>query len=191
MLRIKALGLLIACVFTVFSPIASRASDRGDVLSLDEINNALGSFGGDAAVEFANVMEKILANHGRPTAIIVGDEMQGSLFVGYRKGEGRLMFHGQTLPLASYMRWNAPSIGINVGASVSKVAILVYGARSAADLRQSFASIQGSYHFIGGAGISYLTNELSRKRLRDVKLIHVSVGLGLDAGVAIEKLKFK
>jgi hypothetical protein len=186
----KKLSVAVAALFLMQVPSVGYA-DKQAGLTIDEVNQALGDFGGDAAVELAKVVQSVFAKVGEPTAMIVGDEMQGSFIVGFRKGDGRLIFHGQRMENAPLIRWSAPSIGINVGGSVSKVAILVYNAQSEEELKQAFASIQGSYHFIGGAAVSYLSNSLSRKNGRKINLVHISVGLGLDAGVAVERLKFK
>jgi hypothetical protein len=190
MLSFKKFGIVLASLFFMQIPSLSHAQSR-EVLSIDEINTALGKFGGDAAVDLADVVKTVFSKVGQPTAMIVGDEMQAAIIVGFRKGEGRIIFPGDRMEYAPSLQWTAPSLGINVGGSMSKVAILVYGAQSPEDLKQAFASIQGSYHLIGGASVSYLTNTLTRTNGREIRLVHISVGLGLDAGVAVERLKFR
>lgn len=181
--------------FLLLSPTARGQevpNSQSNVLTLDEVGSALAAFGGDAAFELSEVVKTVFSKMGQPSGLIVGDEMQGSFFVGYRKGDGHILFHGNTVEKSPRLRWSAPSLGINVGASLSKVAILVYGAQSAGELKKgAFTSLQGSYHFIGGAGVSYLTNSMGSDSLRPISLVYISVGLGLDAGVAVERLSFK
>jgi hypothetical protein len=162
-----------------------------DTLTVDEVVGALNELGGDAAVGLSNVVKTVFKNSGQPSALIVGDEVQGSLIVGYRKGNGVLVFHGNKLADSPKIKWSAPSVGINVGASVNKVAILVYGAENMEQLKQQFVSVEGSYHLIGGAAVSYMTNPMREAQDKKLTLAYISVGLGLDAGVAVESLRFK
>ena len=191
MKKSSVLFTLIFSLLSISSPAYADITQK-DSLTLEEVSQALGDFAGDAAESFSGVIKKVFENSGQPTALILGDEMQGSFFVGYRRGDGNIMFHGQNIQSANKIRWSAPSLGINVGASMSKVAILVYGAQNPEQLKQRFISLQGSYHVIGGAGISYLTNKFNKDSSENnIKLVYISVGLGLDAGVAVEALAFK
>lgn len=168
----------------------AQVTESKGKMTAEEISKALSDFGGEAVVQLSDVMKAVLERSGQPTALILGDEMQGSFFVGYRKGNGKIVFHQQALSTSSDLRWSAPSIGINVGATKSKVAILVYGAENIEQLKQRFVSIQGSYHLIGGAGVSYMTNQNDHQADK-INLVYISVGVGLDAGFAIESLSFK
>lgn len=56
---------------------------------------------------------------------------------------------------------------------------------------QTFVSIQGSYHVIVGGGITYLREDLGTDDKNKITLAHVAIGVGLDAGVAIEGMTFK
>ena len=168
----------------------SRSSSDDLTLSQDEVLKAVEDFGGDAATDLAKVVETIFAKSGKPNAIIVGSEAQGALFVGYRKGSGKLIFPGQTVANAQEIFWNAPSIGFNIGGSASKVAVLVYGAASIDALTRRFASIEGSYHTIAGVGISYLRSSLDLEDKNAINLAYITVGVGLDGGVAVEALSF-
>lgn len=169
----------------------SALQENIDSLTVDEVTTAIGEFGGDAAVELSNVVKTIFAKSGQPSALILGDEIQGSFIIGYRKGSGTIVYHGVKSDQAPKIKWSAPSIGINVGATASKVAILVYGAESIEDLKQKFVSLQGSYHLIGGAAVSYMTNPQRAENSKKITLAYVSVGVGLDAGVAVESLSFR
>lgn len=187
-----------ALIFSLLFPVLSLCSTaqaeapERESITIEEVSQALGGFAGDAAVAFSEVIKKVFEQSGQPSALILGDEMQGSFIVGYRRGDGKIMFHGESIQSGDSVRWRAPSIGINVGASMSKVAILVYGAQNLEQIKQRFLSVQGSYHIIGGAGISYMTNGRHEDSdTKKIKIVYISVGVGLDAGVAVESLTFK
>lgn len=169
---------------------ASMQSNPGPVMDLDEVLAAVVALGGDAAQGLAKVVESVFARAGRPSAVIVGDEVQGAFVVGYRKGHGKFVLPGQAPDQATDIFWAAPSIGLNVGGSASKVAVLVYGAQSRDEVLRRFASIQGSYHFIAGAGVSYLRTKGAGDSLSPLTLAYVTVGVGLDAGIALEAVSF-
>lgn len=210
MLKLKNLNLLIAASLVLGSIQASSitmafgkdslqddaqtASSStpapSDSLNEHEVLAAVEDLGGEAAKALGDAIQEVFAQNGRPSAIIVGHEKQGSFFVGYRKGSGKLILPGQTKETAERIYWNAPSIGLNVGASVNRVVILVYGAHSKSQMLQRFASLQGSLHVIAGAGISYLRSNLDLDDKNAINLAYVTVGVGLDAGVALESLSF-
>lgn len=183
------LALLPAAGLRAEAPAAQTAKDDGTFTS-DEVLKAISDLGGDVSQDMAKVIESVFARSGRPSAIIVGKEMQGSFIIGYRKGSGKLLAKGQAASEARALSWHAPSIGFNVGGSASRVTILVYGARNSDQLMDRFTSIQGSYHFIAGAAVSWLRSTLDMTDKAAVTLAHVSVGVGLDAGVALESLTF-
>jgi hypothetical protein len=186
-----ALGfaLIPARAYCVEEAAAQAAKDDGTFTS-KEVLKAISDLGGDVSADMAKVLESVFAQNGRPTAVIVGKEAQGAFIIGYRKGSGKLLAKGQAPAQAQELAWHAPSIGFNVGASASRVTILVYGARSSDQLMDRFTSIQGSYHFIAGAAVSYLRSNLDMSDKTAISLAHVSVGVGLDAGVALESLTF-
>lgn len=198
MKNVRSALVLAAAVALVFLPprgfcaeaaAAQSAKDDGTFTS-SEVLKAISDLGGDVSSDMAKVIESVFAKSGRPTGIIVGKEAQGAFFLGYRKGSGKLLVKGQAPAQAQGLAWHAPSIGFNVGASVSRVTILVYGARSSDQLMERFTSIEGSYHFIAGAAVSYLRSSLDMEDKSAISLAHVSVGVGLDAGVALESLTF-
>lgn len=186
---VLGLALLPTRAFCAETTATQSAKDDGTFTSA-EVLKAISDLGGDVSADMAKVVESVFAQNGRPTAVIVGKEAQGAFIIGYRKGSGKLLAKGQTAAQAQGLSWHAPSIGFNVGASASRVTILVYGARNTDQLMDRFTSIQGSYHFIAGAAVSYLRSSLDMTDKTAISLAHVSVGLGLDAGVALESLTF-
>ena len=172
------------------APEATEPVENDKTMSASEVFTAIEGLGGDVAQSMAKVIQTVFEGSGKPTAVIVGSEWQGAFFVGYRKGTGKVIFKGQDPETAPEIFWRAPSIGLNVGGSASKVAILVYGATTPKQLQQTFASIQGSYHVVVGAGVSYLRSNLDLDDKNAIGLAYVTVGVGLDAGVAVESLSF-
>lgn len=170
--------------------VSAQAAPDDSTFSSSEVLKAIGDLGGAASSDMAKVVEEVFAKSGRPSAIIVGDELQAAVIIGYRKGSGKLLFKGQPASQAMPLGWRAPSIGINIGGSASKVTVLVYGAHAPSQVLQRFVSIEGSFHYIAGAAISYMRSSLDADEKSPVSLAHVSVGLGLDAGVALESLSF-
>lgn len=165
-------------------------SASSDGMTADDVAKALEVFGEDIANDMAKVVESVFAKQGRPAAMIIGEEASGSFIVGYRKGSGKIIFPGQAADTAQDIFWNAPSVGFNVGASASKVAILVYGADSREAVLRRFASVQGSYHLVAGASVSFLRSNLDMEDRSAITLAYITAGVGLDAGVAIESVLF-
>lgn len=192
----RTLALTAAVLSLTLLPVRSFAQEAApsapadDTFSSSEVLKAIVDLGGAASSDMSKVVEEVFAKKGRPSAVIVGDELQAALIVGYRKGSGKLLFKGQSAAQATPLGWRAPSIGFNVGGSASKVTILVYGARSADQVLQRYTSIEGTFHYIAGASISYMRSSLDYSDKAAVSLAHVSVGLGLDGGVALESLSF-
>lgn len=189
LVAVLGLSLLPSRSFCAEAVAPRNAKDDGTFTSA-EVLKAISDLGGDVSADMAKVLESVFAQNGRPTAVVVGKEAQGAFIIGYRKGSGKLLAKGQAASQAQSLSWHAPSIGFNVGGSASRVTILVYGARSTDQLMDRFTSIEGSYHFIAGAAVSYLRSSLDMTDKTAISLAHVSVGLGLDAGVALESLTF-
>jgi hypothetical protein len=177
------------------APISASPAPTKDntTFSQDEVLSAVGqiaSGASDLGEELAKGIAGVIAHLGNPTGIIVGSEGQGAFFVGYRKGAGQVIFKAtQSTASAQQLYWRAPSIGFNVGGSASRVAILIYGITDYNKLMQKFGSVEGSFHSFAGGSISYLNN-LKGDPAANAQLAYVAIGIGLDAGVAIEDLTF-
>lgn len=189
LVAVLSLALIPARAFCAGETPAQAATDDS-TFSSSEVLHAIADLGGDVSSDMAKVIEQVFARSGRPAAVIVGDEMQAAIFIGYRKGSGKLLFKGQPAAQALPLGWRAPSVGINVGGSASKVTVLVYGARTPDQVLRRFVSLEGSFHYIAGASVSYLRSSLDMADKTAVSLAHVAVGVGLDAGVALESLSF-
>lgn len=167
----------------------SSASDN--TYSEKEVLQAIADLGGNISGGVADVIATVFKESGRPSGVIVGEEAQGAFIVGYRQGRGKLSFKSSGPARAKPLVWRAPSVGFNVGASLNKVTILVYNTDDYERLLQTFVSVQGSYHFVVGGGITYLREDLGVDDKKKISLAHVAVGVGFDAGVAIEGLTFR
>lgn len=167
----------------------SSASDS--TYSEKEVLQAIADLGGNISGGVADVIATVFKESGRPSGVIVGEEAQGAFIVGYRQGRGKLSFKSSGPAQAKPLVWRAPSVGFNVGASLNKVTILVYNTDDYERLLRTFVSIQGSYHFVVGGGITYLREDLGVDDQKKVSLAHVAIRVGFDAGVAIEGLTFR
>jgi hypothetical protein len=121
------------------------------------------------------VVEKAFKDHGRPNGYIKGEEAGGAITVGLRYGHGTLQLKSGA---TRTVHWQGPSIGFDLGANASKVFVLVYGLADPEKLFQRFPAVDGSFYYVGGAGINY-------QRRDDITLAPIRLGVGLRAGASI------
>ena len=76
------------------------------------------------------------------------------------------------------VHWQGPSIGFDLGANASKVFVLVYHLPSSDSLFQRFPAVDGSFYYVGGAGINYQQRD-------NIILAPIRLGVGLRAGASI------
>ena len=148
--------------------------DKGTVI--DDAAN----FFGEGTEGMGEVIEKIFKEHGRPNAIIKGEEASGALGIGARYGNGTLTMKkgGNTT-----VHWTGPSIGFDAGANASKVFVLIYHLPNADALFQRFPAIDGSLYFIGGISANYHQSD-------NIILAPMRLGAGLRAGVNVGYMKY-
>jgi hypothetical protein len=91
-----------------------------------------------------------------------------------RYGEGWL-YRRSGQPVRCY--WTGPSIGFDLGANLSKCFTLVYNLADVRDLFQRFPSVEGSFYYIAGIGLNYLTDGT-------ITLAPMRTGVGARAGVS-------
>ena len=84
-----------------------------------------------------------------------------------RKGSGGLKVY-----------WTGPSIGFDFGGNASKVFVLIYHLKSNDQIFQRFPAVDGSWYYVGGAGVNY-------QQLGDIILAPIRIGVGLRAGASI------
>ena len=172
----QPLFILFFCL-TLFST-ASFAEE--DNYSEDTVFDDAADFFGEGTEGLGEVIEKIFKEHGRPNAIIKGEEASGALGVGARYGSGTLnMKSGGNMTV----HWTGPSIGFDAGANASKVYVLVYHLPNTDALFQRFPAIDGSLYFIGGISANYHQSD-------NIILAPMRLGAGLRAGVNVGYMKY-
>lgn len=151
-----------------------------DTYSIDEISGAARGVFGSLSSNLASVIEHAFSTYGRPTAYVVGEEGGGAFIAGVRYGSGRLYLKHQKL---GRIYWHGPSVGYDFGASGSRTLFLIYGLEDKSQLYKGFSGIDGSAYFVGGAGITFLSNE-------KVIMAPIRTGLGFRLGANVGYLRF-
>ena len=85
---------------------------------------------GKGAKGLGDMLEKILADQGRPNAYIVEGERP--------------------------VYWTGPSLGVDAGGDATKTFVLVYNLYDSQDLYQRYAQMEGRVYFIGGLSATYM-----------------------------------
>ena len=156
---------------------AAYAAENKDVGTFDQdsVLKDATEFFGKGTEGLAKVIEKAFKDYGRPSAYIKGEEASGALIVGLRYGDGTLVSKGGE---NRRVYWSGPSIGFDYGGNASKVFVLVYHLEDSEQLFQRYPAVEGSFYFVGGAGINYQQRE-------KVILAPIRLGVGLRAGASI------
>ena len=166
---------LLALLLTAPAFAAESAADEKDTYDQDSIiKDAVGWFG-KGSEGLAKVVEKAFKEHGRPNGYIKGEEAGGAISVGLRYGNGTLVLKSGG---KRTVHWQGPSIGFDLGANASKVFVLVYHLPNTDALFQRFPAVDGSFYYVGGAGINY-------QRRDNITLAPIRLGVGLRAGASI------
>ena len=99
---------------------------------------------------------------------------------GLRYGEG-VLYTKNAGDLKVY--WQGPSAGWDFGGSGSRTMMLVYNLPATEAIYERFGGIEGSAYFIGGFGMTALTNA-------NVVVVPIRAGVGLRLGANVGYLKF-
>ncbi len=161
-------------------PPALKPGKTADTYSIDEITGAAQGVFGSLSSNLASVIEHAFSKYGRPTAYVIGEEGGGAFIAGVRYGSGRLYLKHQK---AGRVYWHGPSVGYDFGAAGSKTLFLIYGLKEPRELFSGFSGIDGSAYFLGGAGITFLSNE-------KVIMAPIRTGLGFRLGANVGYLRF-
>lgn len=171
----RGLMILVALWLWVPTPVAAD-----NTYTQEEILQMVEDFFGRGAEGLAKVVQKVFKDQGEPNAFIAGEEAAGAFGLGLRYGRG-------TLNMRPYVEqpvfWQGPSIGLDVGANLSKVFILVYRLPSPESLFQRFPGVEGSLYFVGGVGVNYL-------ELGDIVIAPIRFGAGWRQGISIGHMHF-
>lgn len=154
---------------------SEAASSEAATYEQEDILKAATEFLGNTTEGLGRVIAKAFQDMGKPTGYIKGQEFAGAVTVGLRYGEGVLNFKSGG---GGKIFWQGPSIGIDLGGNASKVFVLIYHASSRAQILKRFPSVDGSWYYVGGAGINY-------QRRDKVSLAPIRLGVGLRAGASI------
>lgn len=159
-------------------PKGSQAA--ADTYSVEEIRGAARGMFGTISTNLASVIEYAFSHYGRPNAYVVGEEGGGAFLAGVRYGNGKLFMKRQQ---AGRIYWHGPSFGYDFGASGSRTLFLIYRLDEMRELYSGFSGIDGSAYFIGGAGITFLSNN-------KVIMAPIRTGLGFRLGANVGYLRF-
>lgn len=174
---IKPTFLFVSILITFFTtPLLAEENNYEKDTVLDDA----AEFFGEGAEGLGEVIEKIFKEHGRPNAIIKGEEASGAIGVGARYGNGVLSMKKKK---NMTVHWTGPSIGFDAGANASKVYVLVYHLPSSDALFQRFPAIDGSLYFVGGISANYHQSD-------NIILAPLRLGAGLRAGVNVGYMKY-
>jgi hypothetical protein len=158
----------------------AAAADESIVYQEDDLIGAAEGVFGKGAEGLAGLIEKILANQGKPNAYIAGREASGAFVVGLRYGSGTL-FHKVEGQRQVY--WTGPSVGFDVGGNAAKSFVLVYNLYDTQEIFKRFPAGEGAAYLVGGFTASYL-------RRGDTVLIPIRLGVGYRLGANIGYMKF-
>jgi hypothetical protein len=179
--RLLLLGALAAMAAApgAFSAAAKKPEDKNaagsDTFDQDSVLHDAEAFFGKGAAGLGKVIEKAFQDHGRPNGYIKGAEAAGAITVGLRYGDGTLVLKKGR---SRRVWWTGPSIGFDLGANAAKVFVLVYHLPSPGAIFQRFPAVDGSFYYVGGAGINY-------QQRGDIILAPIRLGVGLRAGASI------
>ena len=177
----KRRDLLVLAIIAAFAAGPAFAADEkkkpaeGDTFDQDSVLHDAEAFFGKGAEGLAKVIEKAFKENGRPSGYIRGQEAAGAITVGLIYGDGTLVMKNAK---ARRVFWSGPSIGFDFGANASKVFVLVYHMKNSGALFQRVPAVDGSFYYVGGAGINY-------QRRGGITLAPIRLGVGLRAGVSI------
>jgi hypothetical protein len=154
--------------------------NRPNTFAPGELVNEGHRFFGTVSRGLAELVERAVNRWGQPNGYILGQEGSGAFVVGLRYGDGKLYTKN-----AGDRRvfWEGPSIGFDSGGEGARTMMLVYNLPATEGIYQRFGGIDGSAYFVGGLGMTALSNG-------DVVVVPIRSGVGLRLGANIGYLKF-
>ena len=155
-------------------------AEKPSTFSANELLQEGHRFFGSVSRGLAQVVEKAVSRWGQPNGYILGQEGSGAFVGGLRYGDGTLYTKN-----AGDRRvfWEGPSIGFDTGGEGARTMMLVYKLPATEAIYQRFGGIDGSAYFIGGFGMTALTNN-------NIIVVPIRSGVGLRLGANIGYLKF-
>jgi hypothetical protein len=156
------------------------AAPAGDRFSASELVNSGHRFFGGVSRGLAQVIEKAVSQWGLPNGYVLGEEAGGAFVAGLRYGDG-VLYTKNAGDLKVY--WQGPSIGWDFGGAGARTMMLVYNLPATEAIYERFGGVDGSAYFIGGFGMTALTNA-------NVVVVPIQAGVGLRLGANVGYLKF-
>lgn len=148
---------------------------QGEGYNKTELTTAISDHMGVTAESAASTIERLFKKQGRPVGYITGEEGGGAFIFGAKYGEGTLwMKNGQT----QKVYWKGPSVGLDVGAEVSRVFTLVYDLDRPEDIFRRFPGVDGSAYLVAGMAVNY-------QRANGITLAPVRAGGGVRLGANV------
>ena len=137
-------------------------------------------FFGSVSRGLALTVEEATRRWGEPNGYILGQEASGAIVGGLRFGEGTLYTRN-----AGQRRiyWQGPTLGFDVGGDGARTMMLVYNLPAVRDLYRRFGGVDGSAYFIGGFGMTAVTDG-------GVIVVPIRSGVGARLGINVGYLKF-
>ena len=135
---------------------------------------------GSASRGRALTLQEATRRWGEPNGYILGQEASGAIVGGLRFGEGTLYTRN-----AGQRRiyWQGPTLGFDVGGDGARTMMLVYNLPAVRDLYRRFGGVDGSAYFIGGFGMTAVTDG-------GIVVVPIRSGVGARLGINIGYLKF-
>jgi hypothetical protein len=125
----------------------------------------------------AGLSRRAVSTWGLPNGYVLGEEAGGAFVAGLRYGEG-MLYTKNAGDLKVY--WQGPSIGWDVGGEGARTMMLIYNLPNTGAIYERFGGIDGSAYFIGGFGMTALTNN-------SIVLVPIRSGVGLRLGANISE----
>ncbi|MFD1302753.1 DUF1134 domain-containing protein [Methylobacterium marchantiae] len=180
--RTLVLGAAAACLLAGASIGPAAAFEEGPPgrFRPAEIVDNGHKFFGSMSRGLALTVEEATRRWGEPNGYILGQEASGAIVGGVRYGEGTLYTRN-----AGQRRiyWQGPSIGFDVGGDGDRTMMLLYNMPSVAGLYRRFGGLDGSAYFIGGFGMTAVTND-------GMVVVPIRTGVGARLGINVGYLKF-
>ncbi|MFC6390068.1 DUF1134 domain-containing protein [Methylorubrum zatmanii] len=179
--RAALLGLVSAGLLTGAVPVAAYDDGvRPDSFRAAEVVENGHRFFGSVSRGLALTVEEATRRWGEPNGYILGQEASGAIVGGLRYGEGTLYTRN-----AGQRRiyWQGPTLGFDVGGDGARTMMLVYNLPAVRDLYRRFGGVDGSAYFIGGFGMTAVTDG-------GIVVVPIRSGVGARLGINVGYLKF-
>ena len=171
---------LFMLISVVSSPVTAQEVEKIENFSQSRLVIESAKFLGTTAESMAEIVGRLFAQYGPPSAVLRGEEGSAAIMLGLRYGRGEIeMQDGRREPIY----WRGPSAGIDSGGSATKSFALIYGLNNPNDLHKRFVGIEGSAFYVGGVSANFLERD-------NIIVAPLRVGIGMRLGANIGYVKF-